>query len=83
MISPPRLISKNNLNAYKDLRIRDAQLLCLLMEANALDRKFERHFLETFLPKDWPKAGIGAVRLCQKFDRPGCILDYSHCSPLT
>lgn len=74
MISPSRLISKNNLNAYKDL---NAQLLCLLMEANALDRKFERHFFETFLPKDWPKAGIGAIGLCQKFDRPGCILDYS------
>jgi hypothetical protein len=47
------------------------------MEANADVREFERHFFETFLPKDWPKAGTGAVGLCQKFDRPGCILDYS------
>ena len=52
MISPPRLISKNNLNAYKDLHIRDAQLLFLLMDANAEERKFARHFFETFLPKD-------------------------------
>lgn len=83
MIRPPLVISKNNLNAYTDPHIRDAQLLRLLMEANADDRKFERHFFETFLPKDWPKAGIGAVGLCQKFDRPGCILDYFHRSPLT
>jgi hypothetical protein len=50
------------------------------MEANALDRKFERPFLETFLPKACPKAGIGAIGLCQKFDRPAVfwIISIAH-----
>ena len=77
MISPPRVISKNNLNAYKDPQIRTHSFCVFLWKQMPMDRKFERHFFETFLPKDWPKAGTGAVGLCQKFDRPGCILDYS------
>ncbi|OUL09952.1 hypothetical protein B0533_00880 [Sedimentibacter sp. SX930] len=52
---PPTSNFKKNLNAYKNLHIRDAQLLCLLMEVNALDKKFERHFFETFLPKGFAR----------------------------
>ena len=73
---PPTSNFKKYLNAYTTPHIRDAQLLCLLMEANALDKKFERHFFETFLPKGLLKARNIGLGLCQKFDKAGYIFDY-------